>query len=484
MEYVSKAQLMAYSPMQIKRLGFKTAEKISDDIFGLDDKSLLEYLSADFEKQTYCRVSLDSEVIPIRKKISDGRFIGRQLIKVAKEVRLLQAQAEKRVGESNNYVSKDLLQFCRQQQEYNEEYLRNIKIVNKRTGKTTVLADMAKSPATRFSQMYVTLKGLEHKAKLLDYDFMLITLTAPPRFHPNPSVGRCKWDGSSAKDTHNYVMSLWANVKRTFANKGIKFNRGDAFGLRVSEPHLDGCPHYHILMFYKKRDQEIIRSTFKSYFSWSEKAIDFKMGDWEKGSPASYISKYISKNVSTASFTTTTKNENLEQVASADSAATERIAAWRSSVGIRAFQFFGINQCATKWNVIRSLRYLKGEVSAGFDNLIEIACRARDKEGESRFFEFMNLADDIIFIKDDVETMYGEEAKKVVAISYLGEEIRIEGRFEIIDEAMTLSETEERQIRIRRLVENDGRAVSNSCPSESSIITGEARPKEHEVSHG
>lgn len=39
----------------------------------------------------------------------------------------------------------------------------------------------------------------------------------------------------------------------------------DYFGFRVAEPHHDGTPHWHILVFVKPEQREDLRETFSFY---------------------------------------------------------------------------------------------------------------------------------------------------------------------------------------------------------------------------
>ncbi len=73
------------------------------------------------------------------------------------------------------------------------------------------------------------------------------TITAPSRFHSVHSKGGfvSRWDGNTPQDTQRYLCGVWAKARAAIAC-GIH-----VFGFRVVEPHHDGTPHWHMLLFMR-----------------------------------------------------------------------------------------------------------------------------------------------------------------------------------------------------------------------------------------
>lgn len=113
-------------------------------------------------------------------------------------------------------------------------------------------------------------------------------------------------------------------------------------GLRVVEPHADGCPHWHLLIFAMPKNIAIIENEFRHSKNkeWqSEAGCKFVVGNG-KAKASSYIFKYVLKTLSSV--------EKLEgELASVDS--------WRSTWAIRSFQFFGMPPIGL-WRKLRMVK--------------------------------------------------------------------------------------------------------------------------------
>lgn len=72
------------------------------------------------------------------------------------------------------------------------------------------------------------------------------TITLPLRYHDVYSQGGfiTKSNGSSPRNTHRYLYRVWARIR-------VALNRVEnhVFSFRVVEPHHNGTPHWHMLLF-------------------------------------------------------------------------------------------------------------------------------------------------------------------------------------------------------------------------------------------
>ena len=218
-------------------------------------------------------------------------------------------------------------------------------------GHKVPLADVIRTPEHRFSELYTLVKGQEQYFTNQGFIPVFITLTSPPVFHPNPSHGKKSWDGASPRESHEWFNENWQNTRAALAKEGIRLD-----GFRVTEPHKDGAEHWHILAYIKPENISIVIETLKTYFKHSDSAVkyitdftDADAGTKGKATAASYMLKYLIKTIdSKASAGTTAAND---QIFKNDAAAVD---AWRSTWGIRAFQFFG--QLFGKQTLWRELR--------------------------------------------------------------------------------------------------------------------------------
>jgi hypothetical protein len=230
------------------------------------------------------------------------------------------------------------------------------------------------NPTIRRGELMVRARGFEETAELHDHSAYFLTLTCPSRFHRFAASGQSNraWDGDTPRDAQDYLCSVWAKIRAAWSRKKMM-----PYGFRVAEPHHDGCPHWHILLFmpkeqagwfdadrfiagrkdagagavgiagrYALKDTAAERGANKHRFTCVQI-------DTTKGSATGYIAKYISKNID--GLKEDGSGMGLD-FASGTNAATsaQRVKTWASTWGIRQFQQVG----GPSVSVYRELRRL------------------------------------------------------------------------------------------------------------------------------
>ncbi|MBL1887440.1 replication endonuclease, partial [Klebsiella pneumoniae] len=109
------------------------------------------------------------------------------------------------------------------------------------------------NPAIRRCELMTRIRGFENICNELGYVGEFYTLTAPSKYHATTKAGyrNSKWNGASPSDTQSYLTGLWARIRAKLHREEIRI-----FGIRVAEPHHDGTPHWHMLMFMLPEDVE------------------------------------------------------------------------------------------------------------------------------------------------------------------------------------------------------------------------------------
>ncbi|MBL1575306.1 replication endonuclease, partial [Klebsiella pneumoniae] len=78
------------------------------------------------------------------------------------------------------------------------------------------------------------------------------------------------------------------------------------YGVRVAEPHHDGTVHWHLLCFMRKKDRRAITALLRKFAIREDREelgnntgprFKSELINPRKGTPTSYIAKYISKNI-------------------------------------------------------------------------------------------------------------------------------------------------------------------------------------------
>ncbi|OLO11409.1 hypothetical protein BTW10_09990 [Chromohalobacter japonicus] len=276
------------------------------------------------------------------------------------------------------YVSHQGLAQRRAQQRRNSHAMQEVFATNQH-GQEYSLAELAElglaNPDNRRAELMVRLNQTTEEAERLGHVAVFYTITCPSRFHPvvknkgapypNPS-----YDGSTPRDAQAYLQGVWSRARAKLKRDGLGI-----YGLRTAEPHHDGCPHWHLLLFMRPEDRGEITRILESYACEADPGeIARRPGDSDaaaekrresrfqpiimdpaKGSAAAYIAKYISKNINGEQFAGSSRyGTQLDKNGYHMDTAAPRVEAWAATWGIRQFQFVGLPSVSV-WRELRRL---------------------------------------------------------------------------------------------------------------------------------
>jgi hypothetical protein len=246
------------------------------------------------------------------------------------------------------YASKGCVADWREQKRRTREFLKGLELEDEDGNRISLIEKYDGSvanPAIRRCELMTRIRGFENICNELGYVGEFYTLTAPSKYHATTKAGyrNHKWNGSSPADTQGYLTGLWARIRAKLHREDVRF-----FGIRVAEPHHDGTPHWHMLMFMLPEDVEHVRRVIRDY-AWQEDSHELRSDkarkarfhaeaiDPEKGSATGYVAKYISKNIDGYALDDEKDDENGELLKETAPA----VSAWASRWHIRQFQFIG-----------------------------------------------------------------------------------------------------------------------------------------------
>jgi hypothetical protein len=231
----------------------------------------------------------------------------------------------------SEYVSDAGLQDKKAALAKDEIFRDNFYIVNKSTNEKIALSDTTAQYKITQAKLLNRVNGIQNYADNMEMNAMFITLTAPPEYHPNPSGFKCRktgkwidvvnsWNGSRPKEAHRWIAKKWDLICKRLNRRQIPY-----IFLRATEPHKDGCPHWHVLLWCPQDARLTVRKILLEH--WAEGAGCTIVNEKKnRGNAAAYIWKYILKN--------TSGMEGEENSA-------ERVNAWRTMHSIYAFRFGG-----------------------------------------------------------------------------------------------------------------------------------------------
>ncbi|EPJ4165336.1 replication endonuclease [Citrobacter freundii] len=260
------------------------------------------------------------------------------------------------------YVSYEAVIHKREQRRKSLEFFKSHELVNA-DGDTLDMEDVVNAsnsnPAHRRNEMMACVKGLELIAEMRSDCAVFYTITCPSRFHATLNNGRPnpKWTSETVRQSSDYLVEIFAAFRKAMHKAGLRW-----YGVRVAEPHHDGTVHWHLLCFMRKKDRRSITALLRKFAIREDREelgkntgprFKSELINPRKGTPTSYIAKYISKNIDGRGLAKEVSKETGRSLR--DSA--EHVTAWASLHRVQQFRFFGI----PGRQAYRELRLLAGQ---------------------------------------------------------------------------------------------------------------------------
>lgn len=285
------------------------------------------------------------------------------------------------------YVSREAALLQAGYNAANRQLMESRELVNEKGDVYTVadLADLGPAnKAIRRGELMLRIRGAEEMATDMRHVGLFWTITCPSKYH---SVGGAnkKYNGATPREAQAYLCDVWKRIRSAFKRAGIA-----PYGFRIAEPHSDGCPHWHLLLFVQAEKEPAMTAIIRSYALQEDgteagaeknrvKLVRIEAG---KGTASGYIAKYVSKNIDGAgvgdhktfedgrTYTISTDIFGNEEITP-----SQRVTYWSQVWGIRQFQQIG----GAPVGVWRELRRIRHETIANAPAAVVDAWRACQK---------------------------------------------------------------------------------------------------------
>lgn len=107
----------------------------------------------------------------------------------------------------------------------------------------------------------------------------------------------------TVKELYNVLNFQWFNFSKSYAFKKLKKNGKQFIYLKAAEPHKDGVPHFHVLLWIPQDSIPHFQSSFKSFFPAPRNHVEIQSGNLGDTygfqtaiyNPVGYIMKYATK---------------------------------------------------------------------------------------------------------------------------------------------------------------------------------------------
>lgn len=304
------------------------------------------------------------------------------------------------------YVSDDSLQRRRGMLARSARALESVLAVNEH-GQDATLAELAaKGPANRQirrHELMTRIAGFELIAKECSHAAYFVTVTCPSRMHAWRTKPGQSWaveenpkhDGTLPDQAQAYLCRQWRRFNAAAARAGL-----EQYGFRIAEPNHDGTPHWHALVFFPAEARgrpayRVLVRLLRRYFLWNDSPtergarkhrVKLERIDWQRGSAAGYIAKYVAKNIDGYMVEKDLYgNDTLTS--------SQRVDAWASTWRIRQFQQLGGAPVGV-WRELRRLHPEQAQASAVVAFALDaVNVTAGAEKHESELFKRTTAAD-------------------------------------------------------------------------------------------
>ncbi|NKI74930.1 replication endonuclease [Dickeya sp. CFBP 2040] len=247
------------------------------------------------------------------------------------------------------FLSRQAWQDIRHRRLATLDFLKSRELENTRSGERVDLVDKVMAsianPNIRRMELMAMLAGIERYATAHHHMGMLVTLTAPGHYHPTRTRGNNQvlpnttWmpDCPSPKMTQHYLVKLWSKIRTALKDRKLHI-----YGLRVVEPHHDGTPHWHMMLYCERAQRQAVVDILRRYVLQQENsdAVQrlFDCKHINKGGATAYVAKYIAKNIDGYALDGESDHETGKPLKDMAAAAS----AWASLWRIPQFHFIGL----------------------------------------------------------------------------------------------------------------------------------------------
>lgn len=216
-----------------------------------------------------------------------------------------------------------------------QRYLELNGFISKNVDQSIPLSEVSKSEERKFSEIYCVLKGIDNYAKINKLSSALITITPPSNFH----ISSSSYNKETPKEINHTMAKIWSKFTQAIS-KIHEFY----FAFRVVEFHVDGTPHFHILIYFKselKQDYQLVLKKVFNTDNLSGKLVDWKDIDRSQGTCIGYVVKTL---MPSSRYTVDEANSN------------ERIVSGRKLWRLRSHDYSGMpKKCIACWRELRKL---------------------------------------------------------------------------------------------------------------------------------
>ena len=308
---------------------------------------------------------------------------------------------------------------------------------------------VASGQAAQLARMYAMVLGVDEIAQRRGLAAVFITVTLPPEWHPNPKEGkgeRTLTADRTPKKADEALRERWARFRALLADRHVR-----TLGLRVWEPHQDGCPHMHALLYVRPDQIETVDDALIGVCpeprGGERIASTFEIIDRTRATPATYVMKYILKAVAQAPGDA----DRLPGAGEDDQLLHyERHRAVASERGWRRYGWLGVHGVQRVWQRLLTTKELPADAPGSVQAAWAALHAGRWADALEALGAVGPRAEGVRLAYEETETRYGDTARRPVAVVDLasGWTMPLARQGWTVEKVLTKAETENRRLTV------------------------------------
>ncbi|WP_373986982.1 replication endonuclease [Duganella sp. BuS-21] len=344
-------------------------------------------------------------------------------------------------GRAGVYVSDETVQKRISQNRRNSKALRSVTMENEqgqRFGLDALASKGMGNKRLRKGELMLRFAGCEEIANERGDVGLFITVTCPSKFHAvlfktneiNPH-----YEGATPRDAQDHLTAVWERTRAQNHRDCIQ-----PYGLRMVEPHHDGCAHWHMVMFMAPDQVEQFTKNLRHYAlevdgnepGAQARRVVTEPIDPAKGSAAGYLVKYVSKNFDDEHVGVHIDEDGTRSIPDLVGGVVitpaQRVEAWAAVWGIRQFQFVGTPP-VMPWRETRRIEAAKVQNAPEHIKAAWLACQRETTTDEHGEVTVTKPADYAAYIRAQGGVNMGRDYLIHVATRLKA----VEGRYGLVD---------------------------------------------------
>jgi hypothetical protein len=255
-----------------------------------------------------------------------------------------------------------------------------------------LIARSVADPGVRAAELLTRVKGCGEWAESRGWVGVLVTLTAPGHMH---AICGARWTGEDVRQVQAHLSACWARTRSALWRKIRPEDR--PVGVRVVEPHRDGCPHWHQVLWMPAEHVDTFAALLRRYYldqhspderGAREHRVKVDMLKGGADGAVGYVIKYVVKHLRASGSSAPVRDLVGDvEIPEADTVATDAVQAWARQWGVRTWQAVG-GPPVTIWRGLRRAEGL-GEEAGGvcFGPLLAPAIASADSGDWAGFMD-------------------------------------------------------------------------------------------------